>query len=154
MGTINYRTGKHITLGLDDKFIEQMEDDFVEYNWIEEFFETFKSIKDEYYFNFFDVKLEYGYYDGFYIAVDDNEWAYLDDTEERKEVMQEIRQLQEFLTKCIDNGLVVTYPGWCTSYLDYKQSKIALRKTMHNIRDMVHKIPTYRRYIKTSHLHS
>ena len=99
MGTINYRTGKHITLGLDDKFIEQMEDDFVEYNWIEEFFETFKSIKDEYYFNFFDVKLEYGYYEGFCITVDDNEWAYLDDTEERKEVMQEIRQLQEFLTK-------------------------------------------------------
>ena len=154
MGTINYRTGKHITLGLDDKFIEQMEDDFAEYNWIEEFYETFKSIKDEYYFNFFDVKLEYGYYEGFYITVDDNEWEYLDDTEERKEVMQEIRQLQEFLTKCIDNGLVVVYPGWCTSYLDYKQSKIALRKTMHNIRDMVRKIPTYRRYIKTSHLHS
>lgn len=77
-------------------------------------------------YKYYDVKVEYGYYEGFYIDIDDK-FLYLDSYEQKKEMQKELTKLKKELTYVIENfGVRVCYPGWCTGW--EKEIKDSLRE--------------------------
>ena len=136
MGTINYGTSKFITIGLNpDNFEDYVDEDGKVYEgsryelmddvrqWIENLFEE-SGVKDN---SAYAVKIESGYYEGFYINITD-EYLYFDDEEDREEARQELENVFSFLNGAVDKGLCVVHPSWATSYLDYMQSKEELEE--------------------------
>lgn len=170
MGTINYRTGDIITLGLNLDTIEIEEDEITEMVEEEGYeredaIETWKEIcekdmkalcnkwidKSPLNTEYFDIKLESGYYEGFCITVDkkymtDKEieisrnkceypsflydlWKLSDEEKEdiKKEIKENLRPLLVRLISYID----VCYPSWCTGYeFTYKENVDAIDKAL------------------------
>lgn len=150
MGTINYKTGDIITLGLDimdfdieipDDIEENEREDYKEEEkrfYVEEVYDCvsdmvediLNDISEEY----FEIKIEYGYYEGFCVLVNrkymtDAEieksrkkkeypsflldmWTL--DEEEREDIQAELRIIGKGLKKLTDTYLDVCYPSWCT----------------------------------------
>jgi hypothetical protein len=98
----------------------------------------------------FNLDLEYGYYEGFYLAVNKNystdkelkrevaegiirpevaKWWTLED-EEKEEIKQEAKELKEELKGLINESFVVCFPSWCTGYCDIEESKTEIDKTI------------------------
>jgi hypothetical protein len=142
MGTINYRSGDVITLGIVPLDIDdfRMEDDEneVDYDALNfeehELMEEAKSILDKYSFEYLtDIKIENGYYEGFYLAID-NPFKYgLTDSYEKREAQKEITQLKKMMLELVDAGLVEVWPGWCTSY---KSKEETIKKIPEVIREL------------------
>ena len=173
MGTINYETGDIITLGLNLDTIEIEEDEISEmvdnegYErddaievWKELYEKDIRAICNRHIENsplnteYFDVKLDSGYYEGFYIAVNkkymtDKEieisrnkceypsflydlWKLSDEEKEdiKKEIKENLRPLLVHLISYID----VCYPSWCTSYeFTYQENVDAIDKALNEV---------------------
>jgi hypothetical protein len=84
MGTINYKTGNVITLGLDVS--GDVEEDYG-INGVELMYEYIKDKVEDIVHTWFNLDLEYGYYEGFYLAVNKN---YSTDKELKREVAEGI----------------------------------------------------------------
>lgn len=97
----------------------------------------------------YKVSLESGYYEGFYLNIEnDIPWVF-DDSEEKREYQKDITVLKEFLLKLINEyGLVVVYPGWCTGYADNKESVKEINEFIKNLRQEVKSVDTWRVYKK------
>lgn len=153
MGAINYGRSKYITLGYntDDLYEEkeELEDNDIYYDvddTIYSQFEELEYIVGKYNFDYFDVKLKSGYYDGFYLEIKDNEYVYFDNMQEREDVLKEVSALKKLLLELIDNGLLVCYPWWVTKWLNDVESIKEVNKAIAIIRKDIRKIPTYRTY--------
>ena len=153
MGAINYGRSKYITLGYNTDVLyeekEELEDNDIYYDvddTIYSQFEELEYIVGKYNFDYFDVKLKSGYYDGFYLEIKDNEYVYFDDMKEREDVLKEISVLKKLLLELIDNGLLVCYPWWVTKWLNDVESIKEVNKAIATIRKDIRKIPTYRTY--------
>ena len=103
MGAINYGRSKYITLGYNTDVLyeekEELEDNDIYYDvddTIYSQFEELEYIVGKYNFDYFDVKLKSGYYDGFYLEIKDNEYVYFDDMKEREDVLKEISVLKNY----------------------------------------------------------
>lgn len=157
MGTINYGTSKFITVGLNTWAFEDGIDDegnIVEGSrydlmddikiMIERLLED-SGIKDD---SAYTVKIESGYYEGFYINITD-EYLYFDDEEDREEAREQLTAIFDFLNKTVDNGLCVVYPGWVTSYLNYEDSKKALETAYNQAIVECNEKPDYEKYQQT-----
>ncbi len=143
MGTINYRSGDVITLGIeplnyDDYRFEEDEDEinYEAMNSDEAFLkEEVKEIigKYNFYYSGIQVIVESGYYEGFYIAIDNpfKESTYWWD--EKRDAQKEITQLKKLLIELTEYGLVEVWPGWCTSY---KSKEETLAKIPEIIREL------------------
>ena len=170
MGTINYMTGDIITLGLnldtieleEDEINEMVEDEGYEREdaietWKEIYEKDIKAICQKYIDNssinteYFDIQLDNGYYEGFYITVDkkymtDKEieisrkkyecpsflydlWKLSD--EEKEDIKNEIKEhLRPLLVRLI-SYIDVCYPSWCTAYeFTYKENVDAIDKAL------------------------
>ena len=156
MGTINYGTSKFITVGLNPNFYEDTEGENGEI--IEgsryELMEDMRRYTEHYFGELdlseneaFKVSIESGYYEGFYINITD-EWLYFDDEDDRNKGRKELEKIFEFLNVVVDNGLTVCYPGWCTKYLDYTESKKALETAKTEAMDFCSNKPDYKTYNK------
>ena len=132
MGTINYKTGDIITLGVNENSLEDWEE--VNY-YTEDAMDYIKDLADELkikleQFNvvWLKVNVEYGYYAGMSVSInkDYQTDAELErdnpislflklDKEEKEEVRLQLDLVRQFCIKCLDY-LDVCYPSWCTGY--------------------------------------
>lgn len=136
MGTINYKTGDIITLGVNENSLEDWEE--VNY-YTEDAMDYIKDLADELKVKLeqFDtvwlkINVEYGYYAGMSVCIDkdyqtdaelerDNTisrmikdmWRL--EKEEREEIRLQLDLARQFCIKCLDY-LDVCYPSWCTGY--------------------------------------
>ena len=172
MGTINYGTSNYITLGAkplspcdlesDSGFIEELRDNYnltededptsAIYDYIniceEADRENLDSTMKKYHFYYFHVAVKSGYYEGFYLDIENNFPIFFEDYTEKQEAQKEITAIKAFLTECAGNGLVSVWPGWCTTYHDYKTTLNHINKAVKEMREEVRTTPTWRQYEK------
>ena len=161
MGTINYRTSDYITLGVkpmdvDDfkadkpEIIQEMLDngyynitdeeywDYVRdiiWEYYEDDYINAASILDKYTFNWFTVKIESGYYEGFSIDIEyEEDGGCFSDYEEKQEAQKEVTRVKECLLELAGIGLKACYPFWCTRYEDYKGTLAAINEAVKEMR--------------------
>ena len=171
MGTINYRTSDYITLAVKPMDVDDFKDDKPEiiqnmlengyYNITEqeywdyvrdiiwEYYEddaiNAKCILDRYNFNWFTVKIEYGYYEGFSIDIqyDENGGCFTDYTE-KMEAQKEVTRIKECLLELAGMGLKACYPHWIMHYEDYAGTLEAVNEAVKEMRADVKKTHTDR----------
>lgn len=150
MGAINYGTSDYITIGYncnldydeaDFNSPEEMEN--CRFWDMDESREEIETILQKYDFYYYHVVIKPGYYEGFYIDIENNFGYCYDDYTDKKEAQKEITQIKLFLLECVNAGLCEVFPGWCTSYKDYKTSVQAIKEAIKEIREDARTIPTY-----------
>lgn len=152
MGTINYGTSDYITLGIrpydTDDFID--ENGEIDYNLINIYYEDdFTNIENElkkHNFYYYHIALKSGYYEGFYLDIENNFSVALDNWEDRRAANKEITEIKQFLIDCAGLGLVKCSPGWCTGYYDYNETVAAISDAVKEMRAELKTIPTWRQY--------
>lgn len=166
MGTINYGTSEYITLGwepieVSEEYMNRLRQEYDDFSdaldsyvdsYIEDCYnlyrENIESILNKYDFSYYRVKIESGYYEGFYLDIE-NELPYAFDCwKERKEVNKEITKLKNFLMECADFGMVEVLPGWCTKYSGYIDTIRAINQAIKVMRQEIKDTPTWRQYEK------
>lgn len=136
MGTINYKTSEVITLS-----IEPYENDQDNYFIYENDQDNADIILDKYDFNFYNVTVESGYYEGLQIVIDRN-FDRLNDYTEKLETQKELTRLKSCLIELAGVGFSATSPGWCTSYADYSETIKTIYQAVKEERNKIKKIPT------------
>lgn len=142
MGTINYKTSDYITLGIKpydrEDFIndpecmeaairESIESDISIRHYIDDLIGSYYEADKEnaecfiskYDFRYFSLSVEPGYYEGLYVDLSEEFPLFIDDEDERKEILQEIETLKSVLIDIAGCGFVACFPGWSTGYSDY-----------------------------------
>lgn len=115
MGTINYGTSKYITLGLNvNEYIKEYfgEDELdvgTEYELIN-YYDELQEIIDKYNFEHFEVALQNGYYEGFYLKLEDYDYVCFDNSYEKNEMLKEATKIKKLLIELTENGLVACFP--------------------------------------------
>lgn len=109
--------------------------------------EEVSEILKKYNFEYFTVKIEPGYYDGFYVDID-FDYIWLDDYQEKLTVLKETTQLKLFLLECCYMGLVKYSPGWCTGYYSEQETKQGIKQAIKEIKQTIKNYPTYYTYRK------
>ena len=142
MGTINYGSNDFFNIGFDLSWLDKF-DDYDKETEINTIFDEITEILKGYNFTCFSIKIEPGYYEGFYIDID-FDWLYFDDYTEKRQTQKEITQMKRFLEECCYWGLVQYSPGWCTSYATEEQTKKAIKTAIRETRQKINAIPTYR----------
>lgn len=142
MGTINYKTSDYITIGYNLNNIDY-EDEF--YNDIIcDYYEQIKYTLDKQRFYYFHVVLNPGYYEGFSINIEFNFSYCFDNWEDKRAAQKEITEIKAFLLECInDYECVSVWPGWGTTYHDYKTSLKHLNDAIKEMRETVKNTPTW-----------
>ena len=145
MGTINYKTSDYVTIGYNCNNI-----DYEEYEWsietIEEYYNTINAILNNHRFYYFHVTVNAGYYEGFYIDIENNFPWFLDDYREKQNAQKEITEIKAFLLECINNyECFAVSPGWCTTYADYNETLKRLNIAIREMRETVRSTPTWAR---------
>ena len=137
MGTINYKRSEIITLGYntDNQIDEDFDEEDIQLQ--QEFdYEVSEEIVNKYTFKWFNVKIQYGYYDGYYLDLD-KEYdinSFLEDYE-RDEIKEEINDLEELLNELVKNSQMnICYPFWCTGWEDYDNSLIKINEAINKLR--------------------
>lgn len=169
MGTINYGTSDYITLGIkpydysdfenDTDFMEYINDQISEYGGsVEEYiYQTICDYEEEDYSNieselkkhsfwYYHITIEHGYYEGFYLNIESNFPVAFDSWEDRRAANKEITKIKQCLIECAGMGLVEVWPGWCTSYKDYKTTIESINKAIRGMREEVKETPTWKQY--------
>ncbi len=142
MGTINYCTSDYITLGYNTGNIDY-EDEFYSDDIIFEFDEITSLLKNEYFY-YFHITLKPGYYDGFTIDIENNFSYCFDNYGEKLEALKELTRIKNFLIYVVNNfNINVVYPGWCTSYGDYKKTISEIDAAIKEMKSEIKTTPTY-----------
>lgn len=136
MGTINYKTGDIITLGVNENSLEDWEevDNYTEdaMGYIKDLADELKDKLEQFDTVWLKVNVEYGYYAGMSVSIDkdyqtdaelekDNTISrFIKDLwklerEEKEEVSMQLELACQFCIECL-NYLDVCYPSWCTGY--------------------------------------
>lgn len=142
MGAINYGHNNYINIGMNlkqfdniDNYDDRMYEYETEFDYL---WEETKALLNKYNLEYLTVKLEPGYYEGFYIHIDfDYLWV---DYYEKPLILKELTQLKQFLLQCCENGMVQYFPGWGTSYANeqttIKAIKECIKETKENIKNI------------------
>lgn len=144
MGAINYKTSDFITIGYNCNNIDY-EDEYYHELIQDDFDQIAYRLTNNYYFYYFHVALNPGYYEGFTIDIEFN-FSFCFDTYEDKQLAQkEITQIRKFLYECCsDFGCCSVYPGWCMGYADYDTSLQEIDAAIKEMRETVRDTPTWR----------
>lgn len=148
MGTINYRTSDYITIGYnlnwDDSEFETWEEMENEKQLdIEDMYTNIRAILNKYDFTFYHVVIKPGYYEGFYIDINNNYPDCYDSKEDKRAAQKEVTKLKACLIECVNTGLVQVWPGWCTSYKTHNESIEAIKTAIKEMRAEIKSIPTW-----------
>lgn len=154
MGTVNYKTSDIITLGLepyeprdfelDPDFMEEARRQSEEYgdeiddiiyqtiaDYTEDDRQTAADIISKYRFEFFQVSIEPGYYEGFSVYISNNLPGEYWDADERQQALTDAANLGDMLKELVNTAcLVEVWPGWCTTYHDTDRTLKDIRKTI------------------------
>lgn len=151
MGAWNYGTSDYVTVGIQPYDYEETKDYPEDYNIYEDDYNNAKTIMDKYSvenLEYFDVTLEDGYYEGFYLNIEFNRCYFDRASEERTEAQKEITKIKKMLIDLIDVGLCVLHPGWCTAYLNYEDSIKEIGGAIKTMRNDVKNTLTVNQYFK------
>jgi hypothetical protein len=155
MGTINYKSNKYITLGVNmlNIYEECKELEINDFHYcvddeVETLWEEISNTLLKYTFEYFEVELVNGYSDGFYLDINDKGYIYFDNTKEKNDTLKEATKLKELMLELVENGLVACFPGWATTYLNTKDTVKEINKAIKEIKKDIQTIPTYRNYKK------
>ena len=171
MGTINYKTSDYITLGInpdhvwsfkeDPEIMQELADNIKPYGGslenevlyyaddiFSDLYNDAEAILNNYDFYYYHVVLESGYYEGFSLNIENNFPVFFDDYMERAEALKEITQIKKLMLDLVEAGLVACYPGWCTGYADYKETKKEVNQAIKEMRTEARFTPTYNQYKK------
>ena len=141
MGAVNYGTSDYINIGLNvDAGLDEWE--------VEQIRDEVQGILNKYGFYYFHVAIKPGYYEGFYIDIENNFPVCFDWYEEKRDAQKELTQLKMALFECVGAGLVQYSPGWCTGYYTQAETVENIKATIKSSRDEVKNIPTYKQWIK------
>lgn len=143
MGTVNYFTSDYITLGL--KPYEVYAQDCYECD-----LENVENILSKYSFHYYYVKIEFGYYEGFSLRIENNFPIVFECYEDKCDAQKELTQLKKCLLECAKYGMVECYPGWCTGYEDYKTTCKDIKAVIKTMRGEVKSTPTWMQYERSS----
>ena len=155
MGTINYGHNKYINIGLNINKLGDYynkysgdEDDENYYDSINIMYEEIENILEKYNFYYYRVILNSGYYEGFYIDIDNNFPCCFDSWEDKREAQKELTMLKKFLLECVNNSYYITqyFPGWCTGYNTLSGTKKAINDTIKLMREEIKNTPTWYLY--------
>lgn len=147
MGAINYGYNNHFNgfqLGynLNDETLTDEENESMQ----EFLYYDIKELLENYNFNYFNVELHSGYYEGLYITIENPGYNYgvFNNYIEKLEALKELTQLKKLLLELIKNYDLVAYsPGWCTSYYTKQESISQLKDTIKKERENIKKEFTY-----------
>ena len=136
MGTINYKTGDIITLGVNENSFEDWKEvDFYTEDamgYVKDLADELKAKLEQFNTVWLKVNVEYGYYAGMSVSIDkdyqtdaelerDNTISRMAkdmwrlEKEEREEIRLQLDLARKFCIECL-NYLDVCYPSWCTGY--------------------------------------
>ena len=142
MGAINYFTSDYITIGYNTNNIDY--EDKLYYEDIEYEYDEISAILKNENFYYFNVMLKPGYYEGFTIDIENNFNYCFNDYTEKMEALKEVTRIKNFLLYIVNNFNVnVVYPGWCTSYCDYKKTISEINEAIKEIKTEIKSTPTY-----------
>jgi len=152
MGTINYKSGDIITLGLNTDFevdedvinelmklndftredAEQYERDMYQSDAQDISQAIIDDIVDEidrlgYFETWVSIKIEYGYYDGFSVVVNknytlDKNMLWHVEEEDKNEIIKVLEIVRTGLKRLTDNYLDVCYPWWSTRFEEGREA--------------------------------
>ena len=143
MGTINFKTSEYITMGVKPYDVESIlnDKDFMDYvredypgedpeeianETIISYYEAdranIESILNKYDFTFYNVDILPGYYESIQIYIDNNLPLYFDDDDEKREALEEVDKMTEFLKEAAGVGFVACFPSWATGYTDHAET--------------------------------
>lgn len=176
MGTINYKTSDYITLGMrpydvddfinDGDFIEQYEEYGRGRSAVDFAFDTIRHYEEDDLLNvqsiigkdgfrgYFNVTVEYGYYDGFSLNIENNFPVAFDCCQDKRDAQKEITEIKRLLIECAGVGMVACYPSWCTAYEDYNGTITAINAAIKEMREEVRRTPTWAWYEADRHCKS
>lgn len=142
MGTINYKTSDYITLGYNTGNIDYNDEFYFDDIQFEH--DEINAILKKEYFYYYHITLEPGYYDGFTINIENNfSWCF-DNYNEKLQALKELTQIKKFLLYIVNNfNINVVYPGWCTSYGDYKKTISEINAAIKEMKSELKSAPTY-----------
>lgn len=153
MGTINYGTSDYITIGLEppsfDEYTEEAEngeeltDFYGRYQDMEASRDEIEVIRLKYNFSYYHVEIKAGYYEGFYIDIENNFGLCHDSNEDKREAQKEITQIKRFLLECAEAGCVQCFPGWCTGYASKEKTIEGIKEAVKAMREEVRTTPTW-----------
>lgn len=154
MSAVNYGTSDYITIGLKPydydnyKFYSDTDGDYrTDFDALnadyEMDYDNIKSILDKYDFSYFHVVLKNGYYEGFYIDIENNHGICYDSYDEKREALKELTQIKRFLIECVNNGLCQVFPGWCTSYNSRIDSIKGIKAAIKSAKEEIQHTPTW-----------
>lgn len=144
MGAINYKNNNIINIGYKQYiYILDEDDEETEEICAYDDYKTASSLLQYYDFYYYEINVNQGYYEGFYIDIK-RTCFYLDNYKERAEMLAEWNTIQNILLKIIENTncYVFTSCGWggC-GWLDYKESIRAIKKAGTRERENIRKYP-------------
>ena len=177
MGTINYKTSDYITMGINPYDIDDFKQDKEYMECIREYFDGGEIIDSEldriiyddiseYYnddysnakheiekhnFRFYHVSLEYGYYEGVQLTIENNFSMCYNDYIDKMEAQKEITELCSMLEEIAGYGFVACFPGWCTRYSDYNGTLEEIKKAKEEMRQEARQTPTWLWYERDQH---
>ena len=135
MGAINFGT---LTRKSRLAIVNEAETEDEEFFYYYELEEVKKELrKHEFYY--FSLVIDYGYYNGFYLRIgeENTRWIY-NNSKEKAEVLKELTQIKNILSKFIKEGLVFgCYPGWVTSYKNEKETLKELKVIIKELKEEV-----------------
>lgn len=152
MGAFNYGTSNYITIGLRPYGEENYRDenDDIDYDAMNDDYSSdhsnIESLLNRFDFTVFHVIIKPGYYEGFYIDIENNYGLCFDSWQDKRLAQKEITQLKEFLIACVDMGMCKVSPGWVPAYYSREDSITAIKATMKDLRERVKHIPTWACY--------
>ena len=151
MGAVNYGTSDYITMAYNCNTEYAPDDFWNDENEQREFEISFlhdevKAELEKHSFYYYHIAIKPGYYEGFYIDIENNFPVALDSWQDRRDANKEITEIKRFLIECAGLGLVQCSPGWCTGYNDYKGTLKAIKAAIKEMRDELRTIPTWTQY--------
>lgn len=168
MGTINYGTSDYVTVGIkpydrtafeqDSDLMQELEEEVQEYGGtIKEALDSYiadcydddyaniSTLLESTNFHYFTITLESGYYEGFYLSIENKYPDCYDSWQDKREALKEATQIKRFLLECLGYGLRVVYPGWVNHWFSMEESKKKIAEAIRAMKQEIKGTPTWMR---------
>ena len=111
-------------------------------------YEEVKNKLNNYNFYYFDIKIEAGYYEGFYLKLEEkNTKNIYKNTEEKNEVLKELTQIKKLLIDLVKNNFLNgIYPSWINTNLTTTQTIEEIKNIIKILKNEVIKSYTEKTY--------
>lgn len=147
MGAINFGTLTNISrlaLVNEPETEEEQEEQYF-YNYELEETQAELDKLNLYYFN---LSIKYGYYESFYLKLNEENTKYIyTNTKEKQEVLEELTAIKNILIELVkDNFLVGVYPSWVTTRLNTAETIKQIKRIIKALKEETKATYTSRTY--------